>query len=163
MIPEEKLSNLRNEMSELEKDVYDPAKMSDKRAYSKISRRYKELQEILRVVDEYEKLQSTIDENQQLIETEEDKELHEMAEEENARLEEELEVVHENLKELLIPLDPNDHKDVLVEIRAGTGGDEAALFCADLFRMYTYFGEKMGWKQTVISSNPIGVGGFKEI
>ena len=163
MIPEEKLLNLRNEMSELEKDVYDPAKMSDKRAYSKISRRYKELQEILRVVDEYEKLKSTIDENQLLIETEEEKELHEMAEEENARLNEELETVHENLRELLIPKDPNDHKDVIVEIRAGTGGDEAALFCADLYRMYTYFGEKMGWKQTVISSNPIGVGGFKEI
>jgi peptide chain release factor 1 len=163
MIPVEKIERLRLEMQNLEKEIYDPAKMSDKRLYSKISRRCKELQNILQVVDEYLQLQQTISDNQEILALEEDKELHEMAEEENDELRLKLETVQEDLRELLIPKDPNDHKDAIVEIRAGTGGDEAALFCADLYRMYNYFGEKQGWKHTVLSSNPTGVGGFKEI
>ena len=163
MIPVEKTERLRLEMQNLEKEIYDPAKMTDKRLYSKISRRYKELQGILQVMDEYNQLQQTISDNQEILALEEDKELHEMAEEENTELRIKLEAVQENLQELLVPKDPNDHKDAIVEIRAGTGGDEAALFCADLYRMYSYFSEKQGWKHTVLSSNPTGVGGFKEI
>ncbi|MCF7911129.1 MAG: peptide chain release factor 1 [Candidatus Cloacimonetes bacterium] len=163
MIPVEKIEKLRQEMQVLEKDVYDPVKMTDKRLYTQISRRYKELQNILQIVDEYLRLQQTIKENQEILNKEEEKELHEMAEEENEELRGKLESVQEELRELMIPKDPNDFKDAIVEIRAGTGGDEAALFCADLYRMYSYFGEKQGWKQTVLSSNPTGVGGFKEI
>jgi len=163
MIPEERKKELRSELKELEKDIYDPAKISDRCLYRNISRRYKELQEIVCTIDKCEKLQKTLADNNELIEGNTEEELKELAQAENEELTAELEQVNEDLKELLIPKDPNDQKDAIVEIRAGTGGEEAALFCSDLFRMYSYFAEKRGWKMTVLSSNPTGVGGFKEI
>jgi peptide chain release factor 1 len=163
MIPQEKIDAIRAQLKELEKDIYDPEKISDRRLYSEISRRYKELQEINRAIDKYFRLKRSIEENHELIHGEHEAELQEMAKEEHDELTDMLEAAEENLNELLIPGDPNDYKDVIVEIRAGTGGEEAALFCADLFRMYSYFAEKQNWKLAVISSNPTGVGGYKEI
>ncbi|KQC04656.1 MAG: peptide chain release factor 1 [Candidatus Cloacimonas sp. SDB] len=163
MIPEEKIQSLKKEYSELKKDIYDVSKMSDKRYYSKISRRFKELEEILNFYSSIQELKETIADHNKLINEESDFELINLAKEENEELEKELQIKSDNLKELLTPKDPNDEKDAIVEIRAGTGGDEAALFVADLYRMYTYFAEKQGWKLTEISSNPTGVGGFKEI
>jgi len=163
MIPEAKIKSLREEYNNLKLDIYDTSKMADRRYYSKISKRFKELEEILNCYDEKLELEFSISENEKLLNTEKDEELKTLFLEENQELMLELEEKNEKLKELLSPKDPNDEKDVIVEIRAGTGGEEAALFVADLYRMYSYFAEKKKWKQSVISSNPTGVGGFKEV
>ena len=163
MIPEEKILTLKEEYNLLKKDIYDPAKMSDQRFYSKISRRFKELQEILDLYEVLKGYQTTIEENKELIKTTDDKELIALAEEEITDVQEDLKKKIVILRELLVPKDPNDEKDAIIEIRAGTGGDEAALFVADLYRMYTYFADKNKWKLSVMSSNPTGVGGLKEV
>jgi peptide chain release factor 1 len=108
-------------------------------------------------------IEQKIGENAELLKNETDEELLALAQEEKEELETEKTLISEKLRELLIPQDPNDFKDSIVEIRAGTGGEEAALFVADLFRMYTYFAERRFWKMEILSSNPTGVGGFKEI
>ncbi len=163
MIPEEKILTLKNEYEELKKDIYDPVKMSDQRYYSKISKRFKELQEILDIYEMLKDHETTIAENKELIKSTDDKELISLAEEETIETQEDLEKKTTILRELLVPKDPNDEKDSIIEIRAGTGGEEAALFVADLYRMYTYFADKNNWKLSVMSSNPTGVGGFKEV
>jgi peptide chain release factor 1 len=163
MIPSEKIKSLKEELEKLKVDIYDPAKMSDRKYYSKISRRFKLLEEILNHNSELEKLKATIAENEEIIDNESDAELKEMAAEENIEVAEELEKLTEKLKDLVAPRDPNDDKNAIVEIRAGAGGDEAALFVSDLYRMYSYFAEKSNWKQTILSSNATGVGGYKEI
>ena len=163
MIPEEKILTLKNEYEELKKDIYDPAKMSNQRYYSKISKRFKELQEILDIYEMLKDHETTIAENKELIKSTDDKELISLAEEETIEAQEYLEKKITILRELLVPKDPNDEKDAIIEIRAGTGGEEAALFVADLYRMYTYFADKQNWKLSVMSSNPTGVGGLKEV
>ena len=163
MIPKEKIQSLKAEHTELKKEIYDTAKMSDRRYYSKISKRYKELENILGCYDRVLELEKTISENKELINNEKDEELIALAREEIEEAQKELEENIHKLEELLAPKDSNDEKNVIVEIRAGTGGEEAAIFVADLYRMYSYFAEKKGWEKTVISSNPTGVGGFKEI
>ncbi|MCK5051801.1 MAG: peptide chain release factor 1 [Candidatus Cloacimonetes bacterium] len=163
MIPEEKILTLKNEYEELKKDIYDPAKMSDQRYYSKISKRFKELQEILDIYEMLKYHETTIAENEELIKSTDDKELISLAEEETIEAQEDLKKKITILRELLVPKDPNDEKDAIIEIRAGTGGEEAALFVADLYRMYTYFADKNNWKLSVMSSNPTGVGGLKEV
>ncbi len=163
MIPVEKLEGLRNEYEELKVKVYDPKYMSDQRGYRKISRRFKELQEILDCYDEWAKLTQSIEDSKEILASETDEELVELAQMELDESVEALEVKATQLKDLLVPKDENDEKNVIIEIRAGTGGDEAALFSSDLFRMYQYFAEKKGWKLQVMSSNAIGIGGYKEI
>lgn len=163
MIPEEKILTLKNEYDELKKDIYDPAKMSDQRYYSKISKRFKELQEILDLYDILKVYETIISENKELIKSTDDKELIALAEEETNETQEDLKRKITKLRELLVPKDPNDEKDAIIEIRAGTGGDEAALFVADLYRMYTYFADKKKWKLSIMSSNSTGVGGLKEV
>ncbi|MDP8202800.1 MAG: peptide chain release factor 1 [Candidatus Tenebribacter burtonii] len=163
MIPEEKILSLKNEYENLKKDIYDPAKMSDQRYYSKISKRFKDLQEILDLYDVLKDHETTIAENKELIKSTEDKELIALAEEEIIEFKEDLEKKIIVLRELVVPKDPNDEKDAIIEIRAGTGGEEAALFVADLYRMYTYFADKNNWKLSVMSSNTTGVGGLKEV
>lgn len=163
MIPEEKISTLKKEYDKLKKDIYDPAKMSDQRYYSKISKRFKELQEILDLYKVIKDHETTIAENKELIKSTDDKELIILAEEETMEAQEYLEKKIAKLREFLIPKDPNDEKNAIIEIRAGTGGEEAALFVADLYRMYTYFADKKNWKLSILSSNPTGVGGLKEV
>ncbi|MDP8268447.1 MAG: peptide chain release factor 1 [Candidatus Tenebribacter davisii] len=164
MFPEGKIATLKQEYINLKKDIYDPAKISDQRYYSKISRRFNELQTILDLYDMIKSNEAIIAENQELIRTtDDDDELILLAEEEIAEAKQDIEKKILKLRELLIPKDPNDVKDAIIEIRAGTGGEEAALFVADLYRMYTYFADKKKWKLTVMSSNPTGVGGLKEV
>ncbi len=163
MIPEDKLKKLQLEYEQLETIIIDPAQMSNQRKFKKISRRFRELGEILNIYGSVQELKSTIKENTELINNEKDKDLIQLAQEEIKEDEERLNQNLEILKNLLVPKDPNDEKDVIVEIRAGTGGEEAALFVADLYRMYSYYAEKKCWKKTVLSSNPTGVGGFREI
>ncbi|PID74803.1 MAG: peptide chain release factor 1 [Desulfobacterales bacterium] len=109
-------------------------------------------------------VQGSIEENRSLLRDEaEDVELKELAREELAELEAQARTLEQEMKILLLPQDPNDEKNIMLEIRAGTGGDEAALFVGDLFRMYSRFAESMGWKVEIMSSSPLGIGGFKEI
>lgn len=163
MISKEKILSLQTEYKQLEKEIYDPVKITDRRYYSKISKRYKELEKILQCYNLIIELEQTVTDNNELIKQTEDEELKNLALEENTEIQLEIGQKKEELEDLLSPQDPNDEKNVIVEIRAGTGGEEAALFVADLYRMYTYFAEKKGWKLSVLSSSQTGVGGFKEI
>ena len=144
-------------------DLAKPAVLSDHSRLKTLSREHRHLAEILEVANQYRRVLKDIDGAKEIIAANEDPDLVEMARvelEENSAQVEELE---QKLKVMLIPRDPNDDRDVIVEIRAGTGGEEAALFAADLYRMYTRFAEGHGWKLETLSSNPTGMGGLKEI
>lgn len=163
MIPREKLNNLQTELSELDKRVADPSEISDARSYKALMRRYKELNEIINAWQDYQKLEAHLEETKHWMENESDAEMYAMAKDEITELEMQLERSDTFLRDLLIPSDPNDAKNAIVEIRAGTGGEEAALFVQSLFRMYSYFAEKKGWKMQLIDSNATELGGFKEV
>jgi peptide chain release factor 1 len=130
--------------------------------YKRVAKEHAQLQDILEVYQRYRDLERQIDENQELL-SEEDEEMRGLAKAEIQTLRESLEATEKELTVLLIPKDPNDEKNILLEIRAGTGGEEAALFAADLFRMYGKYAEARQWKVEVLSSHPTGLGGLKEI
>lgn len=163
MIPEKKIAAIIKEHDSLKQEIMDPAKMSNRRYYSAISKKFKYLEDIIQAYHSLKKVESTMRENKKLFELEHEPELQELAREENGELQSIFDQRCEELKELIAPRDLNEDKNAIVEIRAGTGGDEAAIFVADLYRMYTYYAEKKGWKKSVLTSSPIGVGGFKEI
>ena len=130
--------------------------------YKRVAKEHSQLQQILTVYERHKDLVRQIDENEELL-SEEDEELREMARAEIQSLKERLLETEKELTLLLLPKDPNDDKNILLEIRAGTGGEEAALFAADLFRMYGKYAESRQWKVEVLSSHPTGLGGLKEI
>jgi len=158
-----KIERLKSEHQELAIKVADPKNMSDQREYSKISSRFNELEKILNHAQDINDLQNELKEAKEILSSESDKEMLELTKEEIATLEEELEGKNEELKKMLIPKDPNDKRDCIVEIRAGTGGNESGLFVGDLYRMYSYFAEQNKWKKQVINSSPSEKGGYKEI
>jgi peptide chain release factor 1 len=162
-IPESKLTALKTEFEELSKAIYDPAKMSNQREYKKISKRYKELSDILEKYKTLKSIENELKDNREMQKSETDEEFKNLIEEEIKNLEERYAQLTDKLKDMLAPKDPNDDKNAIIEIRAGTGGEEAALFVADLYRMYSYYADKKGFKKSLISSNPTGVGGYKEI
>ena len=148
---------------ELEQLLSDPAIVGKPGVYQKYAKEHADLSELVDAFREYEKTSRRIEEDQALL-RESDEELKEIAKEELPPLKEALEALEARLRILLLPKDPNDEKNVFLEIRAGTGGDEAGLFAEDLFRMYARFAESSGWKVEVMSSTPAGgMGGFKEI
>ena len=163
MLPEEKLNSYKKELEELQKTLSDPSIINDTNRYKALRRRYKELEEICSEWDNYQKLQKQLADTNSLLQTESDPELEALAKEELEELKNKFQTSEEKIRELLIPQDPNDHKNAIVEIRAGTGGEEAALFAADLFRMYSYYAEKKGWQIQVLSANETELGGYKEI
>ncbi len=122
-----------------------------------------ELEPIVGKAREYRQALKNLDEARALLRSEEDAELHALAEADIASLEPKIATLESEIKSLLIPKDPRDEKNVIVEIRAGTGGDEAALFAADLFRMYTRYADRQNWKSEILSENSIGIGGYKEV
>ena len=130
--------------------------------FAKVNKEYKDLKTIVEVIQQYKTLMQNIDGSRQLL-TDSDPEIREMAQAEIDMLQPELEETSENLKFLLIPKDPEDTKDVVFEIRSGTGGDEASIFAGDLFRMYTKYFEKKGWKTEILDENPGSVGGYNKI
>jgi peptide chain release factor 1 len=162
-IPEEKISELKQEFSVLEEQVSDLTLIKDQRRYRIISRRYNELNEILSLYEEIRELEKSIKEHKKLREKESDQDFVNLIKEEIEQEELELDSKRDALIELLTPKDPNDEKNAIVEIRAGTGGEEAALFAADLFRMYSYYAEKRKWKLTVLDASTTGIGGYKEV
>jgi peptide chain release factor 1 len=158
----DKLAEVEKRYVELESLMSDPQLLGQQREYSKIAKERAELEEIVACFREWRKVEQEIADNRQLLE-EKDEALREMAKEEVAALRERKHDLENRLKVLILPKDPNDAKNVILEIRAGTGGEEAALFAAELFRMYTRYAESRGWRVELMSSNPTGLGGFKEI
>ncbi len=160
----EKLSFIEERYEELSKKISDPEIISDQSQFAKLCKEQSDIAPIVEKYREYKMLKDTILESEEILfDPDMDKELKELAEEELKESKKNIEVVDGELKILLLPKDPNDDKSVIVEIRGGAGGDEAALFAGDLFRMYTMYAETNRWKTEILSSNPTDIGGFKEI
>ncbi|PJA86863.1 MAG: peptide chain release factor 1 [Candidatus Moranbacteria bacterium CG_4_9_14_3_um_filter_42_9] len=157
------IDDIKKEYADIQKKLADPEVVSGGSKMIGLGKRQAELSETIRVIDEFQKTEAEMKENAQIVNTEEDPEVRQMAMDENVKLSEKKARLEKELEKLLIPKDPNDSKNVIVEIRAGAGGDESALFSATLFRMYSKFAEKNGWQVSVLSSHHIGIGGFKEI
>lgn len=158
----EKLAEVEKRYEQLERLLTDPEVVSRQRDYSKVAKERAELAEIVSCYREWKKIEHEIHENRELL-VEKDDAIKELAKEELAVLRERKETLESRLKVLILPKDPHDSKNVILEIRAGTGGEEAALFAASLFRMYSRYAESRRWRVEIMSSNPTGLGGFKEI
>ena len=159
----DKLEAIKNRFIEVGEMLVQPDIMSDMKNYSKLSKEYKDLEKIVNKYDEYQKVINDIDSAKALLETEKDPEFRNMAKAELDELNPVKNNIEEELKQLLIPKDPNDSKNAILEIRAGTGGDEAAIFAGDLFRMYQRFCERMKWKLNLLDLTDGTSGGYKEI
>jgi peptide chain release factor 1 len=158
----QKLDQLEKRFEELNSQMADPAVISDGEQYRKVTKAHSELSELVAKYREWKTVADSLSQARAMLD-ERDAELRAMAEEEVATLEPELERNEEELKILLLPKDPNDDKNVVLEIRAGTGGDEATLFAAEIFRMYARYAESQNWKIEVTSSSESAVGGLKEV
>jgi peptide chain release factor 1 len=158
----DKLAEVEKRYVELESQMSDPQLLGHQREYSKVAKERAELEEIVTCFREWRKVEQEILENRQLLE-EKDEAMREMAKEEAVTLRERKADLETRLRLLILPKDPNDARNVILEIRAGTGGEEAALFAAELFRMYTRYAESRAWRVEMMSSNPTGLGGYKEI
>ena len=158
----ENLDHIRDNFKDLELKLADPKIISDIEKYTKISREYNSLKPVVEKYEDILNSEATIEENQELLEETNDEEMVEMLKEQINEEKKNLEVYYEEMKILLIPKDPNDTKDVIVEIRPGAGGDEAGLFAGDLYRMYNMYADKAGFKTEEIEVTTQGVGGIKE-
>jgi peptide chain release factor 1 len=156
-------NDIKQQFKALEKELADPATISDPGKLAEAGKKHAELKEVYDLVLQYEKTENEIKQNNDIIATEKDEELVDIAREELVILEKRLGELRTRIDQELNPANPNDKKNVIVEIRAGTGGDESALFAADLYRLYSRFAENNGWKVNILNSNRIGIGGFKEI
>ena len=143
--------------------IVDPDIISDMDRYVKLSKEYRDLEEIVSAYKEYKNIFDNLKSSRELLEKEKDPEMRDMAKMEIDELEQKRPIVEENIKMLLIPKDPEDDKNAIMELRAGTGGDEACIFVEDIFRMYTMFFKEMGWKYEVINSSEGTTKGYKEI
>jgi len=160
----QKLDFLQEKYEDLTVKISDPDVINDQNQWQKLVKEHAELQPIVEKYKEYRFSQEALEDAKEILHDKSaDDELKEMAKMEIEELEEKIHEAEEKLRILLLPKDPNDEKNVIVEIRAGTGGDEAALFAADLFRMYARYAERQGWKIEMMSSNDTGVGGYKEV
>jgi peptide chain release factor 1 len=158
----QKLDDLEKRFESLTERMADPVVISDAAEYRKVTKAHSELSEVVAKYREWKRADDALSQARPML-NEEDPELRAMAQEEVAHLEPELTDIEEQLKILLLPQDPNDAKNVVLEIRAGTGGDEATLFAAEIFRMYSRYAETQGWKIEVTSTSDSSVGGLKEV
>ncbi len=159
----DKLDAIQHRFEEVAQLIVQPEAMADMQQYSKLSKEYKDLDKIVKKYEEYKLITGNIKNAKQMLATEKDPEFREMAKMELDELYPQEEALEEELKQMLIPKDPNDSKNAILEIRAGAGGDEAAIFAGDLFRMYQRFTEKQGWKMEVLDLTEGTSGGYKEI
>lgn len=159
----DKLKELYNRYYEIEEMMGDPEVIADQKRFVKLTKDYKDLAPIVKAYNDYSNILGNIETSEEMLRSEKDPEMKEMAKEELEDLKKQKEELEEKIKYLLIPKDPEDGKNAVVEIRAGTGGDEAGIFAGDLYRMYTKFIEKKGWKIDPVSSTEGSAGGFKEI
>ncbi len=158
----DKLKGVEKRFSEIEELLSDPDIINNREAYQKYVREHAELSKVVTVFRTYNQVLDDLDESTELL-ADGDSDIKDLAREEIASLTQKKESLEEDLKKLLVPKDPNDERNVIIEIRAGTGGEEAALFAGDLFRMYSKYAENRNWKVEVMSHHETGVGGFKEI
>lgn len=158
-----KLEDIKLRFQEVSRLITDPDIISDMKRFVKLNIEYKELQEVVSVYDNYANVLSNIKSSKEVIATEQDPEFRAMAKEELEILEPRKLELEEELKVLLIPKDPDDNKNVIVELRAGTGGDEACIFVEDIMRMYTMYFKEKGWSYEIINSNEGGTTGYKEV
>ena len=157
------IKTIRQKYNELNVELQNPAVINDVAKFKKKSREFNELKEAIDRADELEKITNEMEETKKMLKNETDVEMMKTVEVEISALADKKDKLTAELEEILNPQDPLDKKDVIVEIRAGAGGDESALFAAEMFRLYSLFAEKRGWKTHIISSNRIGIGGFKEV
>ena len=159
----EKLEGLQHKFEEISTLITDPAVIGDMKRYVKLNKEYRELERIMQAQQEYKTALSHLAEAKELMNSETDSEMREMAKMEIDEIEPRIPEMEENIKLLLIPADPEDNKNAIVEIRGGTGGDEAAIFAGDLFRMYTKYCETKGWRMEVTNISEGTSGGYKEV
>lgn len=159
----DKLDFILEKYEELSKKVSDPDVIAKQKEWQKLMKEMSDLEPIVKEYTAYKKAKEELEEAKEILDMEDDEELREMAREELKANEAAIEEYTDNLKILLLPKDPNDDKNVILEIRAGTGGDEAALFGSDLLRMYLRYAERMRWKTELIESNETEIGGVKEV
>ncbi|MEZ5022994.1 MAG: peptide chain release factor 1 [Chitinophagales bacterium] len=159
----DKLEAIKIRWKDLEQQLSDPGVVADMKKFKQISKEYKDIEPVVDVYEKYKDLQSNLSFNKKLLRTEKDAEMLEMIKLEIEEGEEKIEALEEELRLLMVPKDPEDDKDCILEIRAGTGGDEAGIFVGDLFRMYQKYCESMGWAMEIINANESSSGGFKEI
>ncbi|OGQ96624.1 MAG: peptide chain release factor 1 [Deltaproteobacteria bacterium RIFOXYD12_FULL_57_12] len=159
----DKLADLGDKLAALEGKLSEPALMANQAEYQKVAREHSHISRLYSLYCQFQKVQDQLDESRKLLREEEEEELLELVRSEINDLNGRAADLEQAIRLQLVPKDPNDDRNIFLEIRAGTGGDEAALFVGDLFRMYCRFAESRGWKVEVMSSNAIGIGGFKEI
>ena len=159
----EKVLGLQEKYASLQEQLSDPAVISDMKKYVQLNKEYKELAPIIKAGNEYKKMLEDYDSAKTILAEEKDEELREMAKEEIAEIEPKIPQMEQDIKLLLIPADPQDSKNAILEIRGGTGGDEAAIFAGDLLRMYSKYCERRGWKMEITSQSEGAAGGFKEV
>ncbi|MDD3172623.1 MAG: peptide chain release factor 1 [Herbinix sp.] len=158
----DKLEDILRHFEEIEEELMNPDLMNDQNKYRNLRKEHADLTEIVEKYKEYKAAQSSIEDSLAMLEEESDEEIREMAKEELNDCKQKVVKIEEELKILLLPKDPNDDKNVIVEIRGGAGGDEAALFAAELYRMYVMYAERNRWKIDMMNLNENGIGGFKE-
>ena len=158
-----KLEVLEDKYKELTEKISDPEIINDQKTWQKYMKEHADLEPIVMKYREYTNVFQSIADSKEILQEESDEELRELAEMELSEMEDMVEPLESELKILLLPKDPNDDKNVIVEIRGGAGGDEAALFAGDLFRMYSRYAERRRWKMELLSASDTGVGGYKEV
>ena len=161
MLP--KIEELEIKRLSLEEKLSDTSLIAKQREYKKVAQEHSQVTKLITLCSDYYKVPEELVENNEMLQEEEDPELLELVKHDIDELQERSTKLENDIKFLLLPKDPNDEKNILLEIRAGTGGDEAALFVGDLFKMYSHFADHLSWKVEIMSSSPIGIGGFKEI
>ncbi|MFQ6016436.1 MAG: PCRF domain-containing protein, partial [Anaerolineae bacterium] len=159
----DKLALIEARYEELNRLMADPEVATDHLRLKEYAQEQAKLEELVRHYRQYKATVKELEATQAMLSDDGDEELQQLVKEEINRLEARQDELYEKLRLLLLPRDPHEEKDVIVEIRAGTGGEEAALFAADLYRMYTRYAESQGWNTELLSSNPTGIGGFKEV
>lgn len=159
----DKLNDIQEKFIDVEKSLSDPEQISNPKRLQELSKTHAELSPIVSAYKDYQQLETAIEDTQSLLSDEKDADMLALAQEELDALRNQQEQLTENLKMLLIPKDPNDEKNVIIEIRAGTGGEEASLFAAEIFRMYTRYAERKRWIVEMLNANATGLKGFKEV
>ena len=158
-----KLEGVKHKFDEVAQQITDPDVIADMKKFVSLNKEYRELEPVVEAYEKYKNLLSNLESAKSMLASEKDDEMRELAKAEVDELEEQQPKLEEEIKLLLIPKDPQDSKNAILEIRAGTGGDEASIFAGDLFRMYTKFIERKGWKMEVTNTSEGTVGGFKEV
>ncbi|MGL4730716.1 MAG: peptide chain release factor 1 [Clostridium sp.] len=159
----ERLEFIENKYDELSNKISDPSVMANQKEWQKLCKEHADLEGVVTKYREFKNAEEELESNKEMLNEESDREMREMIQEDIKSLNATMETAQEELRILLLPKDPNDDKNVFIEIRGGAGGDEAALFAANLFRMYTRYAERNRWKVEVMSANETDIGGFKEV